>query len=208
MSYGKSKDKFPLRYGDIMQSDCCTVGVWDWFSDGFPIWMQADMVYVDPPWSLANANMFRGKACRGYIDTFEPYLAALMGWIAATRPTTCYIEMGAKNLTSVISMLEKTYATVQSWPILYYKKHPCYLVRGADEATGYDFSGMDDAKTPHAAVSIDKPMIVGDPCTGRGLSAIAGIRHGCKFVGTEMIPDKLSVCIDNLSRGGLVFQKL
>jgi hypothetical protein len=205
MSYGRSKDRYPMKYGDVLQSELATIKVHDWYSDGFPEWMEADMVYVDPPWSLGNANMFRGKAKRAYINDFVPYLDALMGWISRIGPTVLYMEMGLQNMDAVRKSLAALYPCVQIWPITYYKKHPCFLLRASVFRVDFDFTGLDDANTPKIAIGLEKPLVVADPCTGRGLSAMAALANGCKFVGTEMIPDKLSVCVERLTNIGQNF---
>jgi methylase of polypeptide subunit release factors len=57
------------------------------------------------------------------------------------------------------------------------------------------------------AVRNEHPNVVGDMCTGRGLTGIAALKNGSTFVGTELNKRKLAVFIQRAKRMGYEFKK-
>ena len=207
MSYGKSYEKFPINENEIWEYDGSKIAVCD-LTKGLPDFMlTADMVYCDPPWTLGNVNMFNSKAGREYIYDFAEFYTPFFEQIKKINPTVCYVEVGEKSRFTYAQKLLELYPSVQDWKITYYKKNPCYLLRAAQSATDFNFVGYDDEETPALAVKNEKPQVVGDLCTGRGLTGIAALTNGCCFVGTELNKRKLAVFIERAKRKGYGFSK-
>ena len=65
-----------------------------------------------------------------------------------------------------------------------------------------NYTGMDDEDTPGAVIANERPLVVGDMCTGRGLTAVAAYRESICFLGAELNPRKLAVAIDLVNKLG------
>lgn len=203
--YGDSWEKYPIKEGEAW-ADANTrsmVSVYD-ITSGLPSYMtRADMIYCDPPWNLGNVNSFYTKAGRtDYKDNFKEFYNSLFSQISRISPTVCYLEIGKQNLSVFRSELKSIFSIVQEWPITYYKKNPCYLLRGGPSLQTFDFAGMDEADTPFEAVKNEPVGIVADLCTGQGLTAVAAYRNERGFVGTELNPRRLAVAIDRVNKLG------
>lgn len=203
--YGDSWEKYPIKEGEVW-ADAATgsmVSVCD-ITSGLPSWMtRADMIYCDPPWNLGNVNSFYTKAGRtDYKDHFREFYGALFSQIRRIAPTVCYLEIGKQNLSVFQSELQTIFRVVQEWPITYYKKNPCFLLRGGPSLQSFDFAGMDEADTPFEAIKNESVGIVADLCTGQGLTAVAAYRNERGFVGTELNPRRLAVAIDRVNKLG------
>lgn len=205
--YGDSWEKYPIKTGEtwIERDTGSIVSVCDIIETLPDYMMVADMVYVDPPWNLGNANGFYTKAGLQdrYIDNFSAFYKKLFSRITAIKPRVCYIEVGLQNkLLFMAEMVTCHFPMMQAWDITYYRKNPCVLIRGGDKFQTFDFTGMDEADTPSIAIEQEKPRVVADLCTGQGLTAIAAYRQGKKFVGTELNPRRLAVAIDRVNKIG------
>lgn len=203
--YGDSWERHPIRDGETW-ADRFTgsaVTVCD-ILKGIPDHMlPADMIYCDPPWNTGNVNSFVTKAeTGGYIEDFEQFASALFDRIAEISPGVCYLEIGKQNLDLFEREMNRLYPSVQTWEIRYYRKYPCYMVRGGESATGFDFTGMDDEKTPMSAILAENPRCVADLCAGRGLTAVAAHKAGIRFAGTELNRRRLAVAIDRVNKLG------
>jgi len=207
MSYGKSYEKYPINEGEIWNCNESSIAVCDLTKSLPEFMLHADMLYCDPPWSLGNVNMFNSKAGREYMNSFNEFYDSLFENIKKIAPEVCYLEIGEKNRELYIQKLSELYPVVQDWQITYYKKNKCYLLRAAQSPTDFDFSNYDDEETPALAVKNESPRVVGDLCTGRGLTGIAALTNNCSFVGTELNKRKLAVFIERAKRKGYEFAK-
>lgn len=204
--YGNSWEKYPVKNGEVWKdrSTHSFVSVSD-ITKTLPGYMfTADMVYCDPPWNQGNVNAFYTKAGKkDYINSFEEFYSFLFKWIKKIKPASCYLEIGRQNKNIFIDCLNNIFPVVQHWGITYYGKNPCYLVRGGTSSQNFDFTGMDDKHTPFEAIKHETTSsIVGDLCTGQGLTAIAAYRLGKQFVGTELNQRRLAVTIDKVNKLG------
>jgi len=207
MSYGNYWEKYPIENGEIYSCGPSKICVAD-ITIGLPDYMlAADMIYSDTPWSLANINMFNSKAGRKHMETFAEFYTPLFDHIKTIKPLVCYLEIGKQELDLFRYLLGRLYGIVQQWEITYYGKQPCYLLRGGDRPTDFNFVGMDDVDTPRAAVRAENPAIVGDFCTGRGLTGLAALGEGKQFVGTEMNKRKFAVFIHRAQQAGFIFRR-
>jgi len=205
--YGKSWEKYPIEDGEtwVDRSNGSMVTVCD-IIKGLPSHVfDADMVYSDPPWSLGNTNSFYTKAGKpdDYISDFRQFYNALFERIARIHPKACYLEIGKQHVARFELEMGRLFPEVQTWEIRYYGKNPCFLVRGGDRpAPDFDFTGMDDTRTPAAAISLENSECVADLCTGQGLTAVASFRAGKRFVGTELNRRRLAVAIEKVNKLG------
>ncbi len=205
--YENKHKKFPIEPGQIWESELATVQVCDITKNLPGYFGKADMVYCDPPWSLGNVNMFNSKSGREYMNDFAEFYRHLFNHISSINPKVCYLEIGDQNVGVFLSELSRVFKFTQAWKIKYYKKNDCWLLRGSNIGyVDYDYSGLDDMQTPAKAIELEQPKCVADFCTGRGLTAMAAIKHNVRFVGTELNKHKLAVCLSNLKRMGQSWQ--
>lgn len=194
-NYSGAWETYPIQDGEIWadKKTGSIVQAVDLFN-GLPKHMRkADMLYIDPPWNTGNINSFYTKAGMQDIRRqIGDFFDVLLTYTLTIKPKVLYMEIGKQGLDDMIARVGRSYPVVQHWKITYYKKHPSYLVRGGAEATGVDYTGMDDGQTPYLAVESESPTIVGDLCTGRGLIAEAAMQHGKRFVGTELNRKRLA----------------
>jgi len=132
-SYGDSWEKFPIKDGEVWR-DAETLSemiVCD-IRQGIPCGMLcADMIYCDPPWNAGNVNSFVTKAGKAdYVKDFGEFCTVLFDRIREICPAVCYLEIGKQNFWLFREELGKVFPIVQAWEILYYRKHPCFLLRG------------------------------------------------------------------------------
>lgn len=206
--YGDSWERYPIVEGEVWIEAITgsRVSVCDITGACLPDYMlsrEIGMVYCDPPWSLGNVNAFYTKAGRSdYIERFSDFYAALFGWIAFVRPNVCYLEIGKQNLSVFLLEFGRIFPVVQQWEITYYRENPCFLLRGGASGQRFDFTGLDDADTPWAAVNAEDEPVIADPCTGQGLTARAAFHVGRRFFGTELNPRRLAVAIDRVNKMG------
>ncbi len=207
--YGDSWEKYPIEEDEIWQDPMSqsNIAVAD-LRNQLPFEIKTEMVYMDSPWSKGNVNSFITKAgMSNYIDSFEYFMDCLFGHIKKIDPSVCYLEIGKQHKEDFIVRLASIYSCVEEWEIRYYKKNPCYLVRGADFITDTDFTGLDDEVTPLKAIQTEKPSSVSDLCTGRGLTLLAAHKFGAKFYGTELNKRRLAVAIDKAAKTGVYYEK-
>jgi len=203
--YGDSWERYPIREGEVWQDAASgsLVSICD-ITKEFPSYLlEADMIYCDPPWNLGNANAFYTKAGRtDYLNRFHDFSTAFFSRVMAIAAPVCYVEIGRQHRGDFVRSLEALYPCVQEWRITYYRKHPCFLLRGGAQMQAFDFAGMDDVDTPGAAIAREPSRIVADLCTGQGLTAVAAFRLARRFVGTELNPRRLAVTIDRVNKLG------
>lgn len=207
--YGDSWEKYPIEEGEIWQEPFSQsrIAVAD-LRNPLPFEIKAEMVYMDSPWNKGNVNSFITKAgMDSYIDSFEGFMDCLFWQIKKIDPAVCYLEIGKQHKEDFIQRLAAMFSCVEEWEIKYYKKNPCYLVRGADYITEADFTGLDDEVTPYRAIMFEQPGSVADLCTGRGLTLLAAHKFGAKFYGTELNKRRLAVAIDRAAKAGVFYEK-
>ncbi len=206
--YGDSWERYPIREGETWTHPASgsAVAVAD-LRDPPPAFMRgADLIYCDPPWSQGNANSFVTKAgLASYVDGFAGFLDTLFARIAEVDPRACYVEMGRQHVADVVERMEAWFPCVETWEITYYRRHPCHLVRGGQSPATTIFTGLDDERTPAAAIHAENPAVVADLCTGRGLTLLAAHAHGARFVGTELNRRRLAVAIDRAAKQGVAY---
>ena len=209
--YGNSWEKYPIEKNEIWidKNSNSIVSVYNITKD-FPEYMlDADMVYCDSPWNLGNANCFITKASsKEYINSFDEFYNHLFQHIKSIKPYCCYLEIGKQYIGTFKNEMLKIFPSIQTWQITYYKKNPCFLIRGGHlDYQEFNFENKDDTETPLLAIKAEKPKCVADLCTGQGLTAIAAYRSNVRFVGTELNKRRLAVAIDKVNKLGGCYEK-
>jgi len=200
--YGDAWERYPIEQGQIWGIGESRVAVHNLF-EPLPGFMAADMLFTDPPWNLGNINSFYTKAERvDYQKSFTPFVDALFQRIAEISPGVCYLEIGNQNVNDFERRLRDQFAAVQRWQVTYYKKHPTWIIRGADQPTQRDYSGMDEADVIKMAAAAEEYQVIGDMCMGRGLVGLAAYAAGHAFVGTELNKRRLACLLEALAKKG------
>ena len=117
-------------------------------------------------------------------------------------PKTIYIEIGRQNAPMFYKRLSGKYPIVQSWDVLYYRKHPTHIIRGGYKPIDFDFTGMDEAKCIEKIAMIEDYNVMGDLCMGRGLVGMAAYKAGKPFVGTELNKRRLACLLAGIAKLG------
>jgi hypothetical protein len=203
--YGDSWEKYPIADGQTWTHPASgsAVTVHD-IRDPLPEHMRGvDLLYADPPWNQGNVNTFVTKAgLTRRVASFAEFVAALAAAIDTIAPRVCYLEAGKQHVEDVAAMLGARWPRVDRWPIRYYRRHACWLLRAGADAPPRAYTGMDDALTPLAAIQAEGPASVADCCTGRGLTLLAAHQCGLPFHGTELNRRRLAVALEGAAAIG------
>lgn len=210
-NYGDAWEQFPIEQGEVwgIPANGSKVAVHNLF-DPLPEFMKsADMLFVDPPWNQGNVNTFYTKAGRtDYINDFSDFERAFFQRVRDINPATCYIEIGFQAVDKWQALLLETYPIVQKWDVVYYRKHPCHILRGSRIAPlDFDYTGMDESKVIAKAGEIEQYCVLGDICMGRGLVGMSAFSAGRPFVGTELNKRRLACLLQKVSQKGATVQK-
>lgn len=205
--YGHSWEKFPISHGKIWVDQFGSKIMVNDLTKNFPdFMMEADMIYCDPPWNLSNVNSFITKNGGGdYHTTFDQFYTALFEAIRKISARVCYLEIGNQYKEVFHNLLQKQYKYVQSWQITYNQKHQSFLLRASNDLIAHDFTGIDDLFSPEIAIRIENCQVIGDLCTGRGLTAVSAMKHGKQFLGIELNPRRMAVTIEKMTKLGSIF---
>jgi hypothetical protein len=209
-SYGNAWEAYPIENNEVWGYEDNRVQVLNWMVQELPEYIKnATLFYCDPPWNLSNINSFYTKASEQQYETsFEAVASRLFMHVETIHPEVCYLEIGKQNVDLFMAYMQKTYKNAQLWEITYYNKHRCFLIRGSDMATTFDFTGKDDKDIPLLACSVESQNVVADLCTGRGLTAIAAFKTKKTFVGTELNKRRLAVAIKRVNKLGGAYARL
>lgn len=199
--YGDAWEQFPMQMGEVWRvGEQSRVMAWN-LMDGLPNFMRAaDLLVIDPPWSTGNLKSFYTKAGRSDYQEYTRFLDALFVRIQEIAPTTLYLEMGNQHVEMVYERLP--FPIKQRWPVVYYRKNPCWFLRGSHNAADHDFTGMDEARMIGLIAQIEHYQVIGDLCMGRGLVGMAAFKQGKPFVGTELNPRRLACLLQKVAKAG------
>jgi len=200
--YGDSWEKYPIEDNEAWRVGNGRVAVANLFEPLPDFMLEADLLFIDPPWNCGNVNSFYTKAGRtDYISDFNLFINAMFRRIQDIKPETIYIEMGNQYADQVYGLLPLP--NKQRWPVTYYKKHLTNLLRCSNHGpTTLDFTGMDEADCIKVIAKKERYSIIGDMCMGRGLVGIAAQRNGRSFVGTELNKRRLACLIEAVAKLG------
>lgn len=202
--YGDAWEGFPIQAGEIWGTELGRVAVHNLFEPLPEFMLDADLIFIDPPWNLGNLNTFYTKAGRSdYQSKFEDFADAVFQRIKDIDPRTCFVEIGNQNAEDWKHRLAAQFPIAQAWPVTYYRKHPCWILRGSHVSpTRFDYSGMDEAKVIQHVGAHEDYQVIGDFCMGRGLVGLAAHDSGNRFVGTELNPRRLACLLAALEKRG------
>lgn len=208
--YGDSWEKYPIKQGEQWkEANGSILSIADIFN-GIPGYMYAaDMLYADPPWNTGNITCFFTKAGKKNTHVFTEFAEEVFAFVEKMKDKPCYLEIGKQNLSLYLEKMNSIFPCVQFWEITYYKKHPCYLVRGGNSPVDFNFTGYDDVDTPTCAIQAEGEKIqsVADICMGQGLTAVAAYNNNKLFYGTELNKRRIAVTIDKICKLGGQFEK-
>ena len=201
--YGNAWERFSIKTGDVWG-----LGNGSWIAvhnifDPLPQFMlDADLVFVDPPWNQGNLSSFYTKAGRDDYQQFSDFERVLFERIQEIAPKTCYIEIGNQFVDQWYAKLETLYPVLQRWTAVYYRKYPTNIIRGGQYPIDCDFIGIDEARCIEIIAQIEQYRIIGDLCMGRGLVGVAAYKAGKPFVGTELNERRLACLIEKIDKLG------
>ena len=204
-NYGDSYKRFPAEPGKEIRAAGGILMARDIFGPLPEFMKAADVIFTDGPWNLGNMKSFYTKAgmeAPGIRD-FEAFYKRLFECIGEIGPRACYLEIGKEFLGEYLAEMKKLYPHVTFYNSSYYhrKGNFCYVVHGSRKRKNMRYDGMDEEDII-SAVARDEDGCIGDLCMGRGLVALAAYRNGKPFVGTELNPKRLSVCLERLHGEG------
>ncbi len=202
-NYGDAYLRFPVEMDKPI--DCgngSTLMAHD-IMDNLPKFMlRADIIFTDSPWNLGNMKSFYTKAGRETpsMDFFAFY-TRLFQLIGDVKPRECYLEIGKEYLDEYIRNMRRIYKYVTFYNSSYYHKPTnfCYIVQGTNKRINRHWDNIDEEDIIDEIGKLDYDVL-GDFCMGRGLVACAAKRNGKSFVGTELNPKRLAVCLERLSK--------
>lgn len=206
-NYGKAHERYPIEDHEVwsVNDGQGKVKVHDLYNPLPEFMLAADMIIVDPPWNLSNVNTFytkadkQGEHKKSYVEFYEQ----LFNQIDNIKPKKIYIEIGKQNVNRFEEELKKRFTIVERWEITYYKKHPCYFLRGSNtEPSPFSYSGMDEWDAILKALEVEEYELVADLCMGRGLVGVGAFENNKKFVGTELNKKRLAVLIEKVADKG------
>jgi hypothetical protein len=201
-TYDGSIEKWPIKPGERWSCQGGTVMVNDLYR-GLPDFMRADLIFVDPPWNVGNENSFRTKAqLADRSPGFSKFLDALFVALDQVGPSTCFMAIGKQYVAEIETRLRQRFPVLHTYAIVYYRKHPCFMVRGGQASPVIDYTGMDENDAVARICREESFACVADICMGRGTVGVEAFRNRRQFVGTELNPARLAVMINKISEMG------
>lgn len=208
--YGNAWEEFPIEPGEVwgIPSNGSKVAVHNIFDPLPEFMLEADLLFVDPPWNQGNLTSFYTKAGRDDYQQFDDFTDVLFTRIAEIAPKTCYIEIGNQFVDKWLERLTVLYPYVLCWPVVYYRKHPTNIIRGGQSPVDFDFTGMDEADVIMRVGQVEQYNVMGDLCMGQGLVGLSAWRAGRRpFVGTELNKRRLANLLQKLAKEGAVVEQ-
>ena len=200
-NYGDAYKRYPVEPGKLIETHGGKLMCHDIFNPLPDFMRQADVVFTDSPWNQGNIRSFYTKADLPFENTFEAFYHRLFECIAEIRPRACFLEIGKEYLAEYMIEMKKLYKYVTLYNSTYYHKRDnlCYIVQGSRKRKNWHYDGMDEEIIINA-VAENEDGVIGDLCMGKGLVAQAAARNGKPFVGTELNPKRLAVCLERLDK--------
>lgn len=174
------------------------------------IMLNADLLFIDPPWNLGNINTFYTKADRtDYLKDFETFYKQLFRCIGLIKPHTCYVEVGKEYLSDFIMKMRLLYKHVTFYNSTYYhsKDKLCYIIRGGNKRKTLHLDNMDEEDIIEWICANEDYTCIGDLCMGRGLVGANAYKNDKRFVGTELNHKRLSVLLERIVKLGGTYNK-
>lgn len=211
-SYGEAYIRHPIQENEIVEFDNKSkIKVHNIFDPIPKFMLDADLIFVDPPWNLGNLNTFYTKAERiDYQTSFKLFYNRLFECIKEIKPQTCYVEIGKEYLAEFIIEAKSLYKQVTFYNSTYYHKkdNMCYVIRASDKRKKLPLDYMDEEDIIKWICANEHYDCIGDLCMGRGLVGLHAYKNNKRFVGTELNHKRLSVLVENIVKEGGVYRKL
>ena len=205
-NYGDAYLRHPILDGQTARFEYGSVVKVHNIFDPLPEFMKsADLIFVDPPWTLGNLNTFYTKAGRDDKQSdFERFYKTLFVRIAEIAPKICYVEVGKEYLAEFIMEMKKLYPAVTFYNSTYYHKKDslCYVIRGSHKRRKIPLDDMDEEDIIEWVAEHEDYNVIGDLCMGRGLVGVNAHKYGKRFVGTELNGKRLSVMLEKIANVG------
>lgn len=207
-NYGDAYKRYPIEKKKeiLFQNGSCLMAH-DIFDDLPDHMKKADVIFTDSPWNIGNMKSFYTKAEIAFpnIEGFEHFYKRLFDCIGEIKPRVCYLEIGKEFLADYIYQMRRIYKHVTFYNSTYYHKKDslCYVVQGSNKRKNWHYDGIDEEDIINEVAKNEEYDYIGDLCIGRGLVALAAAKNGKNFVGTELNPKRLSVCLERLYEIGV-----
>lgn len=200
-NYGGAYLQYPIETGIAIVDGKSYLKTHDIFEPLPSFMLQADLLFVDPPWNKGNMKTFYTKAEKmsPQID-FSDFYKRLFACINKINPNICYVEIGKEYLAEFIIEMKKLYRYVTFYNSSYYhtQNNICYVIRGANTTAKPKLDYMDEENIIKWICENEPYHVIGDLCMGRGLVAVNAYKHNKAFVGTELNHKRLSVALERL----------
>lgn len=207
--YGEAYTRCPIDKGIAVFENGSQLQTHDIFNPIPEFMLQADLVFVDPPWTKGNLSSFYTKAgiMPPFID-YNEFYQRLFNCIRQINPKTCYLEIGKEHLADFILNMRGLFKNVTFYNSSYYHRttNYCYIVRGSSTRPRAKLDGMDEEDIIEWICKNETYSCIGDLCMGRGLVAINAFKSKKPFVGTEMNHKRLSVALESLKNLGAKYE--
>lgn len=205
-NYGGACDRHPIKERQtIIFNNGSMVKVHNIFDPLPDIMLNADLLFVDPPWNLGNLNSFYTKADRDdHQKSFEKFYNRLFECIEQIAPKTCYVEVGKEYLAEFIMKLKQQYKYVTFYNSTYYRKKDnfCYVIRASDKRKKLPLDNLDEEDIIKWICENEDFSCIGDLCIGKGLVGQYAYKNKKRFVGTELNHKRLSVLLEKIASLG------
>lgn len=203
-NYGDAYLRYPCENGEIIFDNGSRAKVCDLTIEMPRFMMNADLLFIDPPWNQSNLSTFYTKADMICINTYKNFHTALFERIAQINPDICYVEIGKEFLGETIMDMKRLFKYVTFANSSYYHREMniCYVVRGSRRREKPKLDGMDEEDIIQWVCKNEDYQCIGDLCMGRGLVAINAYKNNKPFVGTELNHKRLSVMIEEIYKMG------
>jgi hypothetical protein len=206
--YGDAGDRYPVSFGDIWQTGSHLFACGDLeVGHAQKILAHAHIspvaTFVDPPWLAGNAAAFRTKAGVPRKVDYMHLMSCIFEAIA--HVPLCVMIMGNRSSQNIMSLGKQiAFAHAKSFPMFYYRVHPCRLLLFSQEPLDFEPPCADEDPVWKACMStlLASGNTIFDPCVGRGGTAIHAHQHGCTMIGMELHPRRMAVTLDRLEKAG------
>lgn len=181
------------------------VMVCDWTEQLPEYMLEADTLFIDPPWNIGNVNTFYTKADldhKGF--DFLYFTEQLFKNIDKISPKFLFLEMGKEYLSEYLSECKKRYKYVTFYNSTYYhnKNNKCYVIHATNNFKHRKYKELEDMDEERIIEWLCKNhdyKCIGDLCMGRGLVGKNAYINNKKFVGTELNKKRLAVLVDYIT---------
>lgn len=189
----------------VIQMGTGTFCVHDIFDSTPDFMKRADVIFTDPPGSLALLNGFYSKAKKDpRAETFDVFLSRLFAVIDEIGPAFLYVEAFKYNLKAIEQEIRSRFPFIQVCENTYYRKasNRCWIIAGGKTPLpDIQLDGIDEETAIERICACPDFSCIGDPCMGKGLVGYYANKAGKPFVGTELNPNRLAVLCDRLEHG-------